>query len=321
MALAIASVLICFAVKSVLVDTPFLLMTVAIAVSAWREGLRPGLLAALLSTILVCLSSPSVSPLACILFLIQSTGLVLLITELQRSHLQASKQLEQMAELQQLNLLKDDLLGMVAHELQRPIGNIKMLLAVVFKVPVQNQERYIQGIKHECDHSIALIKDLLDLHTLEKGRALNEWVDRDWLLEVINPYAERAKLSGLWFNAKVENLPKLRTDPRLLERVVTELLHNAIKYTPVGEMIRLAVIPAAEGWAISVSNSGVEIPESELGKVFERFYRIPGSDRNKQGGTGLGLTIVAELVKVLRGQLSVESSGGMTEFSVLLPSS
>jgi signal transduction histidine kinase len=101
--------------------------------------------------------------------------------------------------------------------------------------------------------------------------------------------------------------------------VLSELLHNACKYTPPHETVSLAVVSDSEQIQIKVSNSGVEIVPEELPRIFDKFYRIPGGDRWKQGGTGLGLALVKEMTTHLGGSVHVESGSGQTCFVVQLP--
>lgn len=116
-----------------------------------------------------------------------------------------------------------------------------------------------------------------------------------------------------------EQLPFLETDLSYLDRILTELLNNACKYTPSDETILISVKATSGRLHLSVSNSGVEIPASELPQVFEKFHRVPSQDRWKHGGTGLGLALVQRQVKQLQGSVSVTSERGWTTFTLLLP--
>jgi signal transduction histidine kinase len=117
----------------------------------------------------------------------------------------------------------------------------------------------------------------------------------------------------------------LVSDLSTLTRILSELVNNACKYTPAGEEI-VVTVRAKSGKAsstryiqISVSNSGVEIASEELPRIFDPFYRIPENDIWKQGGTGLGLTLVSKLVNRLRGNLEVMSFKGWTTFTIEIP--
>lgn len=104
-----------------------------------------------------------------------------------------------------------------------------------------------------------------------------------------------------------------------LSRILTELIHNACKYTPPNETITVTACAEAGLLYLSVSNSGVEIPDEERPRIFDKFYRIPNSDRWKYGGTGLGLALVKGLTEHLGGSIEVTSTNNLTCFTVRLP--
>lgn len=125
-------------------------------------------------------------------------------------------------------------------------------------------------------------------------------------------------------------LPSLRTNLTVLERILTELLQNACKYTPTGENITVSAItceseqcgsglPSLEpSFLLTVSNSGVEISDSDRASIFDKFYRIPNGDPWKNGGTGLGLALVKRLVEQLSGSIEVDSYDNSVRFIVKL---
>jgi signal transduction histidine kinase len=114
-------------------------------------------------------------------------------------------------------------------------------------------------------------------------------------------------------------LPTLMADRSYLERVLTELLNNACKYTTAGETIRVAALAIDSEIELRVTNSGTEIPETERDRVFDKFYRIPHNDPWKHGGTGLGLALVKKLVSCLGGTIHIESSPQDTSFVLRFP--
>ena len=142
-----------------------------------------------------------------------------------------------------------------------------------------------------------------------------------WLLEIAEPFSQRLKNQQQQLTIEVApEVPNLIGDSASLGRVFTELLDNACKYTPPGEKIVITANNQGEMMQISVTNAGVEIPKSERERVFERFYRIPDSDRWKQGGTGLGLALVRQILSRLEGTISVvEQNRQQTCFMVELP--
>ena len=244
----------------------------------------------------------------------------------------------QVDQLEQLHRRKDDFLSTVSHELRTPMSNIKMAtqllemsLEQLDAVKLSSAQRYLKILKDETTREISLINDLLDLSRLEAG--LEPLVTTTtnpvfWLPAILEPFMERAKLLQQQFQVDLATyLPPLTTDLGDLERVLSELLNNACKYTPAGERIifsaRLLKAPAANRLPVflfSITNSGIEIPDGERQRIFEKFYRIPSGDSWQQDGTGLGLALVKGLVERLSGQIRVESYAGLTRFVVELPS-
>ncbi len=247
--------------------------------------------------------------------------------DLERQVRDRTAQLEQkMLELEQLNSLKDDFLSTVSHELRTPMSNIKMSIHMLNQFPLEpRQKRYISILEQECQRETELINDLLDLQRLEAGAnpAEIEPIDMSlWLPKVIEPFKSRTRERGQEFKIYcAEELKDFKSDRIGLERIVAELLNNACKYTPEGKEIKLSVRCIDRATAtirFEVSNAA-EIPEAEVPRVFDKFYRVPNADPWKQGGTGLGLALIKRLVEQLSGSISVESGNGITTFIVDLP--
>ncbi|GAB4475002.1 MAG: hypothetical protein OHK0037_36140 [Elainellaceae cyanobacterium] len=274
----------------------------------------------------------------------------------------------QVKALEDLNRLKDDFLSTVSHELRTPITNIKMAIKML-KLSQQDErrEQYFKILQAECDREADLINDLLDLQRLASGtRALNlEPIHlQDWVLHIVESFQERTRTRQQILQIEIsDELPVITSDPSCLERILTELLNNACKYTPPGEKIRVSARTAgltgceaaetpemamgdrplatrpisiatdldsepdssafrssqSDFFVLHVCNSGVEIPPEELDHIFEKFYRVPGIDRWKQGGTGLGLALVQKMTEHLGGSIQVASAARQTCFTVALP--
>ncbi|RMH76807.1 MAG: PAS domain S-box protein [Cyanobacteria bacterium J007] len=247
--------------------------------------------------------------------------------------------LAQVRELEKVNRLKDEFLSTVSHELRTPMANMKMaiqMLKIGYKQydpnltnDLEKQEaiaaklsRYFQILDDECHREISLINDLLDLQRLDSGLA-KEFTPVDlgeWLPQLLHGFHERARNRQQTIALELaDNLPTLTTDVSGFERIVSELLNNACKYTPPGESIRLVACDAGDRLQLQVVNTGVEIPPNEIGHIFEKFYRVPSADPWKQGGTGLGLALVQKLATHLGGAIAVESASRVTCFTLELP--
>ena len=236
------------------------------------------------------------------------------------------------AELQKLNQLKDNFLSNISHELNTPITAIKMaiqMLQAAINSEGELQEKnkkiaqYLSILQSECQRQIKLIKDLLKLQEIEGGEQILDRSAIDlhiWLPPVVAKFQER--ISKMQQNLHLDlptNLPILFSDASSLEWIVTELLTNACKYTPANEQIHVALSASSTHIQLSVTNSGIEIPQPELERIFDKFYSIPTSDRWKHKGTGLGLALVKKLVEQIGGLIRVEATAGQTCFTVVLP--
>jgi signal transduction histidine kinase len=211
--------------------------------------------------------------------------------------------------------------------------NMKMAIRMLQIAPTpERRDRYLQILRQECDREATLINDLLDLQRLETGVdsiALETVQLGEWLPPIVETFCDRALAHQQTLQLDIApGLSPLTCDPAKLKRIVAELLNNACKYTPPAGTITLTVRNLASKTALntcnavelSVSNSGSEIPATELTRIFEKFYRIPSSDRTGQGGTGLGLAIVQKLLDQMGGQIRVESQADRTTFTVEFPS-
>ncbi len=236
----------------------------------------------------------------------------------------------QVIELERVNQMKDDFLSTVSHELRSPMANIKMasemLELYLQRLPEthtlpSNIERYVQILKKECQRETHLINDLLDLARLEsRDITLNvSSLQLDiWILALAKTFQERAQKQRQQFQLQIPELV-IETELTYLERIITELLHNACKYTPAGEIIQMSAQQNGSRVILSVCNSGVEIPVEEGDRIFDKFYRISNNDPWKQGGTGLGLALIKKLVQQLQGTIQLHSARRQTCFVITLP--
>ena len=246
----------------------------------------------------------------------------------------------QVKELERLNQLKDDFLSTVSHELRTPVTSMRVALQLLgvtlnqelglneeLQKPKTSQNRvarYYVVLKEECEREISLINDLLDLQRLDGGnhpitpQRINL---QSWLTGIANGFYERAQSREQALSILLpEDLPHIISDQASLERVFAELLNNACKYTPPGETISVSAIAQSDDQLlVTIANSGVVIPEAELPRIFDKFYRVPSSDPWKQGGTGLGLALVQKLLWHIGGQIAVTSESSRTAFNITLP--
>lgn len=227
---------------------------------------------------------------------------------------------------------KSQFLSHMSHELRTPlngiIGSTNLLLQDEF---LPGQKDQLNILKFSSEHMISLINDILDLSKLEADRIqLEKTVLNipEFIHKVISPFVPQYEEKGVAFKVKIDaNLKRsVLADPTRLNQVLTNLLSNALKFTSKG-MVKLQVKGTSiksdhHSIEFSVSDTGIGIIEDKRDQIFEQFTQADVKTTRKYGGTGLGLTISQKLVKLMGGELKVESKyhrGSRFYFEVTLP--
>ncbi|MCL5962060.1 MAG: ATP-binding protein [Chloroflexi bacterium] len=230
------------------------------------------------------------------------------------------------AEIRVIDQMKSDFLATVSHELRTPLtlikGSVELLLDSQAGDTNSSQRKLIENINRYSDRLGSHVMDLLDMAQLETGR-LSLDVQKTDLGKVV---LEAAREMSVVISQKKQqlqthvpdNLPEFLVDRRRLHQILSNLLTNASKYTPESGRISMSVSLEETAVIVDVSDTGPGIPESELDKVFERFYR---TESGKQAsGTGLGLSIAKSLVELHGGKMWAESVvGSGSNFCFSLP--
>ncbi|MEA3224682.1 MAG: PAS domain S-box protein [Planctomycetota bacterium] len=223
--------------------------------------------------------------------------------------------------------LKSQFISTVSHELRTPLTAMKEGLGIVLDEVVgqinEKQRKFLDIAKKNADRLNDLINDVLDFQKLKAGRMKLDIQSNDIedvLSEVHETMALHAKKDGVKLSfASGQELPEARFDRRKIIQVLTNLVSNAIKFTPEKGRVAVNVRHQNEDWVIGVSDTGVGIPKESLRKIFERFYRVQRR-REQVQGTGLGLAIVHEIVMMHGGRIEVSSELDRgTTFTVFLP--
>jgi two-component system phosphate regulon sensor histidine kinase PhoR len=230
------------------------------------------------------------------------------------------------SELARLEEVRRDFVANASHELRTPLAAIRgfaeTLLAGGELVEAERRS-YLEIIDRHAQRLTHIVHDLLELSTIERGRIRLAPVE----LDVGELVASLVRDSGPRFHERrleiVQQTPDrviAWADPHALEQILGNLLDNAVKYTEPGGRIEIRVESGDPKVRVRVKDTGIGIPEEDLGRIFERFYRVDKARSRALGGTGLGLAIVKHLVQGLGGEISVQSRlGEGSTFTFTLP--
>jgi two-component system phosphate regulon sensor histidine kinase PhoR len=234
--------------------------------------------------------------------------------------------LHDVTELTQLETMRRDFVANASHELRTPLAAIRGFAETLLGNPslAESERRsYLEVIDRHSRRLGAIVADLLDLSRIESREASFERtpVDLAKLAEtLLRDLGPRLAEKRLVATIETERSGTAWADPQACEQILSNLLDNAIKYTEPGGSLALRIGGDDRRVRVDVADSGMGIPERDLGRIFERFYRVDRARSRSQGGTGLGLAIVKHLVQSLGGEIRVESQLGRgSTFSFTLP--
>lgn len=223
--------------------------------------------------------------------------------------------------------LKSEFVSNVSHELRTPLnailGYASLVLQGTYGEVPEHLETPIDGIQRNAFELLELINNLLDLSKMESGQmsTLIESVDLKRLLpeaaQKVAPLLNGKKVELKW--KMEEGLRSIQSDRLKIRQIFINLLSNAIKFTEEG-FITISAANTDKGVLFSIKDTGIGIKEEDIPVIFEAFRQIDGSMTRKVGGSGLGLTIVRNIVEVLHGKIEVRSQFGRgSTFSIFLP--
>jgi signal transduction histidine kinase len=227
-------------------------------------------------------------------------------------------------ELRELNRMKGEFVAVVSHELRTPvtalIGYAKTLRQTEFAEDPSVRTEFLERMERQGERLLRLVENLLTTAKLESDElpiSLGRVLFEDLCREVVEGLATES------IRIKVDvptNLPVLHTDRQLVGRIMSNLLDNALKYSPDGTPCELGARAEGNGVVFWVRDQGIGIDPAELTRIFDRFYQVDSSTTRKFRGAGLGLSMVRDLVGHLGGRIEVDSTPGAgSSFTVHLP--
>ncbi|WP_153464748.1 MULTISPECIES: two-component system histidine kinase PnpS [Sediminibacillus] len=229
-------------------------------------------------------------------------------------------------ELKRLEEMRKDFVANVSHELKTPITSIRGFAETLLEGAMEDTElrrQFLEIILKESGRLQALIHDLLELSKLEKDELRLEYSEVDVpslvhdLLPVVSQQADKKQIE---LTVDLPDQFVAVVDGERLKQVFINLLNNAVNYTPEQGKVTLAITGDGDKWRITVSDTGIGIPEKAQSRIFERFYRVDRARSRNTGGTGLGLAIVKHIVEAHKGSIFLESKVNEgTVFTIELP--
>ncbi|HSE33281.1 MAG TPA: ATP-binding protein [Pyrinomonadaceae bacterium] len=232
--------------------------------------------------------------------------------------------LEDITHLREIDRLKSDFIATASHELRTPLTSVQMGVHLLLEGAVgelnDKQTEVLSACREDCERLDKLMRDLLDLSRIEAGEsqpALKTVRTREFIVNATEDLRPQVESKGLSFNVLIPTgLPDVIIDPSQIERVLVNLVVNAIRYTKEGE-IRIGAETRGNYMAVSISDTGTGIPQEYLPHIFDKFVQVPGA---ATGGAGLGLAISRLIIEAHGGQISVQShSGHGSTFTFTLP--
>ncbi|MBN3041028.1 MAG: HAMP domain-containing protein [Candidatus Omnitrophica bacterium] len=218
------------------------------------------------------------------------------------------------SELRRLEKVRQDFVANVSHELRTPLTSIKGYAETLLQGAIddkKNARDFLEIIHSDADRLAKLVEDLLDLSRIESGK-LKMTLKPCRLIPVVERVVSLLKKQSGARSITIEtdinkNLSMVMADEKRLAQILLNLIDNAVKYNKEGGKIIIKATESKGFIIIEVIDSGIGIPEKELPRLFERFYRVDKARSRELGGTGLGLAIVKHIVHSLGGEVSVES--------------
>jgi len=262
---------------------------------------------------------------------VRNRRLVLSNQKFQRQLQESNQRLEQRVrerteELMRMMQIKDNFLSHLSHEILTPLAPLKGYLSIMRQCldDPDALDESLDAAGKEASRLQTLLEGLLELSQLVTGKAEMAGIPTDLnacVAGAAETAGEAAAKKGVRITTRLEpDLPLFLADPAKMDKIVANLLGNAIKFSKDGGRVTLITSRGNNEVCLQVRDSGIGIPESEQPYIFEAFHQIDGSMRRRHGGIGIGLSLVKQLVELHGGRIALESSPGEeTTFTVRIP--
>jgi len=239
----------------------------------------------------------------------------------------AEERKAEISELKAREVFRREFIGNVSHELKTPIFNIQGYILTLIDGGLNDPDvnvKYLKRASKSVDRMINLLQDMDMLNKLESGILEVKMIPFDLaklIRDVIDSLEDSAKKRGVKLKSTLKRNEEYRVlaDPNRIEQVLVNLLTNAIKYGKKDGTATISIFNLEERMLIEIADDGLGIPEKDLGRIFERFYRVDKSRTRDAGGSGLGLSIVKHILDTHKETISLRSTEGVgTTFSFTL---
>ncbi len=216
---------------------------------------------------------------------------------------------------QMLDNARREFVANVSHELRTPLTTIKTYAETISDMGEENVDssvlHFVGVIENEADRMTRLVKDLLTLSQLDSSKVIERRKKFD-LSQLISSVVEKLSITAKQTGHRIKldinmSSPVCFGEPDAIEQVITNIISNAIKYTPGGGKVDIKCYGDFSKAYITVQDNGIGIPETDLPRIFERFYRVDKARSRQSGGTGLGLAIAKEIILRHEGTIEIES--------------
>lgn len=229
-------------------------------------------------------------------------------------------------DLVRLNRARRDMVANISHELRTPIANIRLIIDSLFHEDEKPKRKRsitsLQAIARETDSLLWILQEMLDLSMIESGQSIMRMVSvplHDLVQEAVERMEEQAAAKDVSIEHDVSAKLQVLCDWDQIRRVLINLIHNAIKWTPPGTKITIEAEASDDQVIVEVRDKGPGVPDDQVERIFERFYQVDSS-RSGNEGTGLGLAICKHIIEAHEGRIwaagRTESKHGLFSFTL-----